>query len=157
MRESSETLQETAFKLDVSKNRPILAHFHVIQLLNQLLIATIPFVNLADPSPVVGSLAHLLLKYRGLMYETTKMSPISSALDVTAATTSTQFDLNISRSRARKHAQSGQPDRDARYSVYAQAFRVMHGMPPSRLRRSDKLYSTKFMGEHAVDGGGPYR
>ncbi len=157
MRESSEVLQETAFKLDGSKNRPILAHFHVIQLLNQLLIVTIPFVNLADPTPVVGSLTHLVLKYRGLFYEVAKMGPISSALDVTAATTSTQFDLNISRSRARKHAQSGQPDRDARYSVYAQAFRVMHGMPPSRLRRSDKLYSTKFMGEHAVDGGGPYR
>lgn len=154
---TAETLEENAVKMDSSKNSPILAHFHTIQLLNQLVMASIPFVNLADPCPVQGSLAHNVLKYRGLIYECAKMSPISSALDVSATPGSNQFDLNLSRSRARKHAASGVPDRDARFTVFAQAFRVMHGMDAVKLRRSDRLYSTKFMGEHAVDGGGPYR
>lgn len=139
-------------------DRPIAAQFSVLQLLNELFIHALPFADLSQTSPVPGSFAHLVLKYRGLIYETVKMFPINSAIEATAATGgSSQFDLEISRSRARKHLQLGLPDKDARFTVFAQAFRVMHVLPPVKLRRSDKLYSTKFMGEHAVDGGGPYR
>lgn len=141
-----------------SSDRPVVAQFSLLQLLNQLLIHALPFVDLSQPSPVSGSFAHLVLKYRGLIYESVKMHPINSAIEATGASgSSSQFDMEISRSRARKHLQTGQPDKDARFTVFAQAFRVMHALPPVRLRRSDKLYSTKFMGEHAVDGGGPYR
>lgn len=155
-RPAQDLLLEHAQKANCEK--PIQAHFSVIQLLNQLFLGAFPFADLSCPSPVTGSLAHLLLKYRGLIYEAVKSNPLSSALDVTANTNgNNQFDLVLSRSRARKHVQTGLPDRDARFTVFAQAFRAMHGMPPARLRRGDKLYSTKFMGEHAVDGGGPYR
>lgn len=141
-----------------SSDRPIIAQFSLLQLLNQLLIHALPFADLCQTTPVVGSFAHLVLKYRGLVYESVKQHTVSGAIETTAAPgSSSQFDMEISRSRARKHLQSGLPDKDARYTVYAQAFRVMHGMQPVKLRRADKLYNTKFMGEHAVDGGGPYR
>lgn len=142
----------------VAGERPFHTHFTTIQLLNQLFSSAFPFADLTQTSPLPGSLTHLLLKYRGLFYEAVKMGVLSSALDATAqGGQCAQFDLVLSRSRAFKHAQTGQPDRDARHSVFAQAFRVMHGLPPIGLRRADKLYNTKFAGEHAVDGGGPYR
>lgn len=154
-RPTQDMLREVAQKSSAEK--PIQAHFAVLQLLNQLFQAALPFTDLSLSSPVPGSLAYLSKKHRGLIFEAVKMAPITSALDATAATSSSTFDLTLSRSRARKHQQAGLPDRDARFTVFAQAFRVIHGMPPARLRRADKLYNTKFMGEHAVDGGGPYR
>jgi hypothetical protein len=155
-RPAQDLLQEHAQRSACEK--PIQAHFSIVQLLNQLFSSVYPFADLTQTAPVPGSLAYLLLRYRGLFYEVVKMNPICSALDVTASTgPANQFDLVLSRSRARKHAQAGLPDRDARYTVFAQAFRAMHGMPPAKFRRADRLYSTKFSGEHAVDGGGPYR
>jgi hypothetical protein len=58
-----------------------------------------------------------------------------------------EFELRLSRSRAAKYRAMGAPDNDGRWSVFSQAFRVMHVMKPSELRRSSKLYTTTFMGE----------
>lgn len=68
------------------------------------------------------------------------------------------FELVLSRSRAIKYAALGKsPDREGSWSVFGQAFRAIHPLHPTVLRRADRLYSTKFMGEHAIDAGGPYR
>src|SRR5690606_1202967 len=59
--------------------------------------------------------------------------------------------------RSAKFAQRGEVDHEGRYTLFSQAFRQMHTMPPSNLRRSNKLYRCTLMGERAHDAGGPYR
>jgi hypothetical protein len=50
-----------------------------------------------------------------------------------------------------------QVDVEGRFMMFSQAFRQIHPMPPSSLRRADKLYTCTFMGERSHDAGGPYR
>lgn len=137
-------------------HKPINAHFTIIQLLNLALAKALPFIDLSQEKKVPGSLAYLLCKYRGLIFDLIKNEPFNRSLSATS-TSSCQFDLLLSRPRARKFAQSGQTDHDAKYTVFAQAFRVIHPMDPKGLRRDGQLYNTKFMGEYAQDAGGPYR
>jgi hypothetical protein len=47
----------------------------------------------------------------------------------------------------------GQVDHEGRFTVFSQAFRQMHTMNPSLLRRKDKLYTATFMGERSHDAG----
>jgi hypothetical protein len=138
------------------ENRPIAAHYAIIQLLNVLLQRALPFINLASVEHIPGSLSFLLLQHRGLIFECLKTEPFNRTVEATAGAGG-QFDLLLSRSRARKHSQAGLCDVDGRFSVFSQAFRVLHHLAPATLRRTDRLYSTKFMGEHAQDAGGPYR
>jgi len=67
------------------------------------------------------------------------------------------FELRLSRSRARKFARKGIPDYEGKWTIYSQAFRVIHAMPSYQLRKSVRLYNTIFVGEYAQDAGGPYR
>jgi hypothetical protein len=119
----------------------------------------------------------LLSQFRGLSYAHTKMAAFKTALDMTASaatSSSGQFNLDISRSRASNYyhdirgmvtgAGAGivkhkyRTDHDGRYAVFSQAFRFMQSMPPEKLRSSSgQLYNVRFMGENAVDAGGPYR
>jgi len=113
----------------------------------------------AAASPSIASLSELLRALRGLVLEDVKLEPFTKALAATNQTgnSSRSLDLLISRSRARKHQQAGMTDSEGRWSVFGQAFRALHGRPPSVLRRANQIYNTKFMGEHAIDVGGPYR
>ena len=138
------------------ENKPIAAHYAVIQLLNILLLKTLPFIDLSASEPIPGSLTYLLLQHRGLLFESIKSEPFNKALELTQ-TSGGSPDLMLSRSRARKHANSGLCDSDARFSTFGQAFRQLHHLPATTFRRTDRIYTTKFMGEHAQDAGGPYR
>ena len=44
-----------------------------------------------------------------------------------------------------------------RFMIFSQAFRVLHGMSPKAFRHTERLYKTIFLGEQAIDAGGPYR
>jgi hypothetical protein len=107
------------------------------------------------------SLSSLVQRHRGLIFHCIKWKIFEQALTATKGPSSgsnPDLQLPLSRSRARKFAQLLQrPDREARWTVFAQAFRILHFLPPEALRTAHKLYNTKFMGEHAVDAGGPYR
>ena len=56
-----------------------------------------------------------------------------------------------------KFSRAGVPDYDGRFMTFSQAFRAIHPLHPSVLRRSGQLYNTIFLGEHSQDVGGPYR
>ena len=150
----SSAVQQQAMQ---TENKPIAAHFSVIQLLNLALIKTLPFIDLSQENPVPGSLTSLVLSHRGLIFELVKSDPLNNAITTTEASGS-PFDLRLSRSRAVKFQRmSTGPDHDARWTVFGQAFRALHGMNPKSLRRKDKLYNAHFMGEFSQDAGGPYR
>jgi len=134
---------------------PAELRFQIVQTLNKAVAKALPLVDLcAGDQP--GSLASLLSSCRGLIFSSVKTPVWETALAATQGGGG-QFELRISRSRARKHASLGVPDHDARFMVFSQAFRQMHPMPPAQLRRSEKLYTAQFMGERSQDAGGPYR
>ncbi len=106
------------------------------------------------------TIAELVSRCRSYMFSWVKSSFISRALSVTAAeaaSSSTKFEVVLSRSRAAKFASLGEVDVSGRWSVFGQAFRRIHGMPASILRRSGQLWETVFAGERSHDSGGPYR
>jgi len=137
-------------------HRPVEARFYAIQSLNALLLEALPLIDLTRCSEQ-GSVAALLAACRGLIFECVKTPLWERWLSKSEKSSGSTFELRISRSRARKYASLGEPDHEGRWSVFGQAFRTMHTMPPADLRRAGQLYQTMFMGERSQDAGGPYR
>jgi E3 ubiquitin-protein ligase HERC2 len=99
----------------------------------------------------------LLSSGRGFIFYSIKKKYQARALEKTETAGSSKFELVLSRSRAAKFKSRGEVDHDGRWSVFGQAFRKVHGMPPSVLRRSNQLWDTILASERAQDAGGPYR
>ena len=101
---------------------PVAGRFVVLRELNRALHAALPFVDLSAPVvPVAGphaaaaaSATSLVSACRGLVFEVVKMPEFTAAVDATEASGQGQFELRISRSRAKKHQLSGVPDPRAR-------------------------------------------
>jgi len=108
--------------------------------LNFSLAPALALIDLSKCSEA-GSVGALLSACRGLIFECMKNPYWETYLAKTAGSGG-RFDLAVSRSRARKYSALGKPDHDGRWSVFGQAFRIMHPMPPSTLRREDQLYTT---------------
>lgn len=102
-------------------------------------------------------LGTLLSKGRSLIFNSIRSAFINRLIERTEVQGSSKFELVISRSRASKFASKGECDNEGRWSVFGQAFRRIHGMAPSVLRRSNQIWDTIFAGERAQDAGGPYR
>lgn len=136
--------------------QPVEARFKLLQLLNKALESTISYFDLCTVDKP-WSVASLLSACRGLIFEATKTPIWETAMNSSTSTSGSAFEMRISRSRAAKFSRSGQVDNEARHMVFSQVFRQMHTMPPSSLRRTDKLYNVMFAGERAQDAGGPYR
>lgn len=66
-----------------------------------------------------------------------------------------KFELVLDFGRAM--SRRSQADLRGRHTVFAQAFRVMHQMPPADLRVHGKLYKATLRGMGSHDDGGPYR
>lgn len=148
--------QQLTKQLLSADTTPISSQYVLLQLLNTALIKALPFIDLTKGEAIPNTLSAMLSKSRDIILEVVKAGPFSDTLNATAQTGG-MFDLSLSRFKAKKHINAGKTDSEGRWSVFAQAFRVMHYMPPRSLRRADRLYSTKFLGEHAQDAGGPYR
>jgi len=106
-------------------------------------------------SSTVTSLANMLGHCRGLLFAGLSQDLWKCVLMRTGISSQKGFELRVSRSLAKNHEHT--PDIDGRFSVFSQAFRRMHGMSPTKLRRSSKLYNLVLMGERSQDAGGPYR
>lgn len=116
-------------------------------------------LSFVDFSTVTKSwaMSSLISNYRGLIFQIIKLPRWNKLLETTGQKEGGQFELKLNRISAGKYLRSGQVDNEARHMCFSQAFRVMHIMSPISLRRSNKLYDTIFVGEHAQDVGGPYR
>lgn len=139
-----------------SESSPISCQYVILQLLNAALMKALPFVDMSKADSIPSTLASMIVRNRDLILEVVKQNPFTEAVNSTASSGG-MFDLHLSRFRAKKNINSGKVDTEGRWSVFSQAFRAIHQMPPRVLRRTDRLYSTKFLGEHAQDAGGPYR
>ena len=105
-----------------------------------------------------GYMLKLIAANRGFLFGIMKDELFESALsDNSDSSDKSTFELRLSRSRARKFARQGIPDYEGKWTIFSQAFRVIHSMPSYQLRKSERLYTTIFVGEYAQDAGGPYR
>ena len=135
--------------------RPIKARLYLLQLLNKSLEKALPFFDLTLSSKE-GTISNLLTSCRGLIFTYLKSDVWNGALEETE-TQGEMFSLTINRFRASKHARKGVPDFEVTKMCFSQAFRQIHNMNPSVLRRSGQLYETCFVGEKGQDVGGLYR
>ena len=123
--------------------------FNIISNFNASVVKALPLIDLKKIEKP-GTLAYLIGTCRGLIFEFVKTSVWSKALTESSETGS-KFELKLNRPAARKFALSGKVDSDGRYSVFSQAFRVMHVISPVGLRHADRIYNTTFVGERAQD------
>ena len=136
--------------------KPIVARWRLIQMMNRALHSALPLIDL-NKADRERSMSHLVSKLRRLIFRSIKVPIWQKALQETANKGDSQFELKMSRSRAAKFIRQQQCDVEGRGSCFGQAFRQMHSIAPSTLRRNNQLYFTIFMGERAHDAGGPYR
>jgi hypothetical protein len=108
---------------------------------------SLPVTAMAKNKPVL----ELLSQSRGFIFSWLKDPIISKAIAGSIGDVpSTKFELVLSRSRAFKHASSGECDVEGRWAVFSQAFRRIHGMSAGALRRTGQLWDTVFAGERYV-------
>mmetsp|Transcript_3581 Transcript_3581/g.6232 ORF Transcript_3581/g.6232 Transcript_3581/m.6232 type:complete len:1228 (+) Transcript_3581:1-3684(+) len=128
--------------------------FDLIRALNSSVFDALGLLDLTackDPS----SSAAYLSECCGLIFDKFKLPLWSDAISSTKAEDIHKFDvvLDFGRAMSRRHI----ADIHGRHSVFAQAFRVMHPMPPKTLRAHGKLYKCVMRGMASHDDGGPYR
>ena len=86
-----------------------------------------------------------------------------SALDATKNQSGSSFTLRLSRPKAwrlrKENVLNNKVDRQMNIALFSQFFTHMNNptIPLSTLRRHERLYEVKFIGEDAQDAGGPYR
>ncbi|KAH9259441.1 hypothetical protein BASA81_002484 [Batrachochytrium salamandrivorans] len=89
-----------------------------------------------------------------LLFDSLKRPMWEEALESTR-TEEGQFEVVLDFGKALAHRDF--VDVHGRFTVFAQAFRAMNSMPPSRLRGKGQLYRATLRGMRAHDDGGPYR
>ena len=141
----------TAQSSDVLSTR-----FALITQLNQDLVESLDMIDLSLIEES-GSIAFNLNQCRRYILPCVKNELITSALANTERSSGSQLQLVLSRMRAVRYAKKGDCDVEGRWSVFGQAFRAIHGVPPSSLRNKERLWTVVFVGEHSIDAGGPYR
>ena len=153
--------------------RWIRQRFKILRRLNQMIHAAIPMIdlNLVD---VIGSkhgashswsVAQCMSSCRHLVFSVVKVPLWKRAVNATKGSSSGPFNLRLHRPRAfklrRENALTGKVDQKFTISMFSQFFKHVRTSSSTitikNLRRHEKLYDVKFIGENAQDAGGPYR
>ena len=153
--------------------RWIRQRFKILRRFNQMIHAAIPMIdlNLVD---VVGSklgashswsVAQCMSSCRHLVFSVVKVPLWKRAVTATMGSSSGPFNLRLHRPRAfklrRENAMTGKVDQKFTISMFSQFFKHVRTSSSTitikNLRRHEKLYDVKFIGENAQDAGGPYR
>lgn len=140
---------------DLQSDDVLTARFALISQLNSDLVESLDIIDLSLIEQS-GSIANNLNLCRRYILSSVKHDLITAGFSSTERSGS-QFQLTLSRMRAMKYAKKGECDMEGRWSVFGQAFRTIHGLPSSSLRRKEQLWTVIFVGEHSQDAGGPYR
>ncbi len=133
--------------------------YYLIQAMNACVMDCMALINISKITSknngFTSTISELLGKCRALLTNTLRDGLWKQSLALTSVNGRAFGELRVSRSLAKKY--SDEPDRLGRYSVFSQAFRRMHPMPPQNFRHASKLYELVLMGEYSQDAGGPYR
>ena len=140
---------------DLQSDDVLTARFALISQLNNDLVESLDMIDLSLIEQS-GSIANNLNLCRRYILSCVKSDLITAGF-LSTERSGSQFQLTLSRMRALKYAKKGECDLEGRWSVFGQAFRSIHGLPSSSLRRKEQLWTVIFVGEHSQDAGGPYR
>jgi hypothetical protein len=138
-----------------SSNNYLKFRFEIIKKFNIDFVKILSMINLSDNNSK-WSISSKISSCRKYILKISKMKNIISTIKDTECS-GNSFELILSRTLSIKNAKQGKCDDEGRWSIFGQAFRVIHGMPPSQIRRKDQLWKVAFAGEHSNDVGGPYR
>jgi hypothetical protein len=150
-------------QVDLSKSPPILlasssvlaARFDFIKQLNEDFKACYEVINFSQVDKFF-SVASLLAKNRTFLLYNVKSELFNSSLGKSVGS-GDLGEVIIHRAKALKFTAKGECDLEGRWSIFGQAFRILHGKPVAAFRRSDQLFKVLFAGERGHDAGGLYR
>jgi len=132
----------------------IAQRFDVVRALNSSVHDALALLDLSgwkDPRSAAAQLSECA----GLLFDKFKLPLWQDAISSTKAEDIHKFEvvLDFGKAMSKRHL----PDLYGRHTVFAQAFRIMHPMPPKTLRAHGKLYKCVMRGMASHDDGGPYR
>jgi hypothetical protein len=106
--------------------------FEKIHALNRRIAEVLPLIDIAQLENE-WSIAYLVFRYKGLIYTAIKETLWLRGLDRT--TSGERFEVTLSRPRAGAFRATGRVDKEGRFTVFSQAFRQLHPLPPMKLRQ----------------------
>eukprot|EP01041_Mallomonas_annulata_P001367 gene1367-2639_t len=122
-----------------------------IVFLNRTVSSSLSLVDFSATSEV-WTVASRLAAIRGVIFASVKKSLLDRALRASLNITDTApKEIKLSKLKATRHQQSGVPDHEARYSIFAQVMRSLHFSPSDSLRVSE---GTPMFAAVFEDGGG---
>lgn len=123
--------------------------FSAIRLFNAKVTNAMPFIDFSH-SHLPWSLAHSLMKLKGLLFLPTKLDLWNIVIASTNGKAS-RLSVSIDRPRAMKAKERGDPEGSR--SVFGQLFRQLHFQPPAALRKKGQIFSVEYKGEGGQDAG----
>ncbi|OQR96413.1 HECT E3 ubiquitin ligase [Achlya hypogyna] len=128
------------------------SRFALLVALNNEVLVLLRYVDLvADIDPM--ALASRVAAARGLIFGPVKRTLWDAQLAATATPT-LERPLTLNRPKAARNKTANGLNR---FALFAQAYRALASWVPANYRSEGNLYKVTFLGENAVDGGGPYR
>ncbi|OQR91627.1 HECT E3 ubiquitin ligase, partial [Thraustotheca clavata] len=128
--------------------------FGILVEFNRSVTLLLNYVSLAaDRAPT--SLASWIADARGMIFGVVKFE-LWNAQVVATATPASERTITLSRPKAAR-SRLLDPNRTNPFALFAQAYRAMTTWSPSAFCSNGSLYKVTFLGENAIDGGGPYR
>jgi len=128
----------------------------VLQRINNELIPLLEnLVDLTQPS-TWETLANKVRRVRSLIFWTHKERLWQRALNATVLASSVPA-VNLDRMKAIRLREQGGVDTKGTISVFGQSFRQLRNQDCFRVSTNARAFRVYFIGEHAIDAGGPYR
>ncbi|EQC27184.1 hypothetical protein SDRG_14987 [Saprolegnia diclina VS20] len=140
---------------DVPSTEPtsLSARFALLVALNKVMLGLLQYVDLVvDDGP--RTLVSRLTAARGLLFHVLKRELWDVQVTATGVS-STERLLTLNRPKATRGRLASHGTNP--FALFAQAYRVLSLWDATCYRSTGNLYKVTFLGENAVDGGGPYR
>ena len=145
----------TSTPIALASSTMLASRFEFIKRLNEDFKACCEVINF-NQTDKFFSIASLLAKNRSFLLYIVKSELFGTSLSKSIGSGDIG-EVVIQRAKALKYTAKGDCDVEGRWSIFGQAFRILHGKPVAAFRRSDQLFKVLFAGERGHDAGGLYR
>lgn len=130
--------------------------FLLIKELNIRASCLLPLISLqlTENTASLNEVQRLFLAIRGSLFLRRKKAVLRDFLERTS--TSERPVIEVNRTRAARQKEKGMVDTQGVSSIFGQIYRRINPLSNRSLRNSDRIFQVNFLGEGAIDAGGPY-
>lgn len=130
--------------------------FLLIKDLNLRASSLLPLISLqlTEDTSSLSEVQRLFLAIRGSLFLRRKKAVLRDYLERTS--TSERPVIEVNRTRAARQKEKGMVDTQGVSSIFGQIYRRINQLSNRSLRNSDRIFQVNFLGEGAIDAGGPY-